>query len=117
MLIDHAAERCFELARGADFAVTIGDDTTAIAGDILFRLGIPILGITDGDCDEVAEYTQILPGSLVLRLQAGKDDVVGKLLKNRYFNGEISASIEDITALKKEILELAGPLTEKVLKY
>ena len=57
VLIDHAAEYTFELAAEAELAVTVGDDTTAIAGDILSRLGIPILGITDGDCDEaVFEY-------------------------------------------------------------
>ncbi|MDD4498322.1 MAG: DUF2117 domain-containing protein, partial [Methanosarcinaceae archaeon] len=106
VLIDHAAERCFELAGGADFAVTVGDDTTAIAGDILSRLGIPILGITDGDCDEVAEYTEVFPGSIVICLRPGKDDVVGRRLKNKYFNGDTAAYFEDIPTLKKEILEM-----------
>lgn len=117
VFIDHAAERCFELTRGADFAVTVGDDTTAIAGDILSRLGIPILGITDGDSDEVAEYTEVLSGSIVLCLRAGKDDIVGKMLKNKYFNVSTSAYFEDISSLKKEILEMAEPLTERIIEY
>jgi hypothetical protein len=38
VLIDHTAEYTFELAAGAELAVTVGDYTTAIAGDIPSRL-------------------------------------------------------------------------------
>ncbi len=86
VLIDHAAEDAFELAAYAELAVTVGDDTTAIAGDILSRLGIPILGITDGDCDRLACRTEIFPGSIVLRLAAGNDDILGKKLKQELLN-------------------------------
>lgn len=115
--IDHAAERCFELSRGAAFALTVGDDTTAIAGDILSRLGIPILGITDGDYDEVAAYTEVFPGSLIICLQAGQDDRFGRALKKRYFKEKPAAFFEDFSVFIKEVLELAKPLTEKVIEY
>ena len=94
VLIDHAAEYTFELAANAELAVTVGDDTTAIAGDILSRLGIPILGITDGDCDNLACRTEIFPGSVVLRLAAGNDDILGKKLKQELLGGENSAVLE-----------------------
>jgi len=116
-LIDHAAEYAFELAEGAELAVTIGDDTTAIAGDILCRLGIPILGITDGDCDNLACRTEIFPGSIVLRLAAGNDDIVGKKLKQEFFGGGNSAVSEDLLSLKEEVIKLAGPLIEDIFKY
>ncbi len=117
VLIDHAAEHSFELADGAQLAVTVGDDTTAIAGDILYRLGIPILGITDGDCDDLADRTEIFPGSLILRLAAGNDDLVGKKLRQELFNGKISAVFEDIPALKEKVLRLAEPKTEAIFEY
>jgi len=117
VLIDHAAEHSFELADGAQLAVTVGDDTTAIAGDILYRLGIPILGITDGDCDDLACRTEIFPGSVILRLAAGNDDIVGKKLRQELFKGKISAVFEDIPALKEEVLRLAEPETEAIFEY
>ena len=117
VLIDHAAEHSFELADGAQLAVTVGDDTTAIAGDILYRLGIPILGITDGDCDDLADRTEIYPGSLILRLAAGNDDIVGKKLRQELFKGQISAVFEDIPALKEEVLRLAEAETEAIFEY
>lgn len=117
VLIDHIAERTFELATGAELAVTVGDDTTEIAGDILFRLGIPILGITDGDCDEVACQTELFPGSIVLRLAEGNDDIVGKKVKEELLGGENSVVLEDICAFKEDVIKLAEPLIEAVFKY
>lgn len=81
VLIDHAAEFVFELAVGAELAVTVGDDTTAIAGYILSMFRIPIFGITDGDCDDLVYQTRYSPGSIILRLAPGKDDIVGEKLK------------------------------------
>ncbi len=117
VLIDHAAEYTFELAADAELAVTVGDDTTAIAGDILYRLGIPILGITDGDCDNLACRTAICPGSVVLRLAAGNDDILGKKLKQELLGGENSAVLVDIHAFKEDVLKLAEPLIEAVFEY
>jgi len=117
VFIDHAAEYSFELASGAELAVTVGDDTTAIAGDILFRLGIPILGITDGDCDNLACRTEIFPGSVVLRLAAGKDDFLGGILKHELFRGENSIILEDIHSFKKDVLKLAESMIETIIEY
>jgi hypothetical protein len=117
VLIDHAAEFVFELAAGAELAVTVGDDTTAIAGDILSRLGIPIFGITDGDCDDLVCRTQFFPGSIVLRLSAGKDDIVGEKLKDELFRKENSIILEDIHSFKKEAMRLAEPAIEDIIEY
>lgn len=117
VLIDHAAEDTFELAADAEFAVTVGDDTTAIAGYILSRLGIPIIGITDGDCDRLACRAEIFPGSVVLRLAAGNDDILGKKLKQELLGGENSAVLEDICAFKEDVLKLAEPLIEAIFEY
>lgn len=117
VLIDHAAENSYELASGAELAVTVGDDTTAIAGDILFRLGIPIIGITDGDCDNVTCETKIFPGSVVLRLIEGSDDIVGKRVKQELLMGQNSAVFENLFAFKEDVLKLAEPTTEAIFEY
>jgi hypothetical protein len=115
-LIDHAADLVFDLATGAELAVTIGDDTTAIAGDILSRLGIPIFGITDGDSDDLV-CPNFLPGSIVLRLAAGKDDIVGKRIKDNLFRRENSFIFEDIRSFKADALKLADPEIEFIMEY
>lgn len=117
VLIDHTAEFVFELTSGAELAVTVGDDTTAIAGYILFRLRIPILGITDGDCDNLTCRTEIFPGSIVLKLAAGKDDIVGKKLKEELFRGENSVVSEDIHSFKNDVVRLAEPEIETIIEY
>jgi len=93
VLIDHCAEDAFEAALGASVAVTVGDDTTAIAGDILARLGIPVIGIVDGDLDRLAGCTTMLPGSVVFRVEPGHDDLVGRRVKEEVFKGETRADI------------------------
>ncbi|HWR26139.1 MAG TPA: DUF2117 domain-containing protein [Methanosarcina sp.] len=117
VFIDHAAESVFELATRAELAVTIGDDTTAIAGDILYRLGVPILGITDGDCDNLACRTKIFPGSIVLRLISGSDDILGEKLKREFFGEKHWVVVEDIYSFKKAVLKIAEPLIEAVFEY
>ncbi len=117
VLVDHAAESVFELSVGAELAVIVGDDTTAIAGDILFRLGIPIFGITDGDADDLICHTSFLPGSIVLRLAAGNDDIVGKRIKDKLFRRENSIIFEDVQSFKKAALKLAEREIEAIIEY
>jgi hypothetical protein len=88
VLIDHCAEDAFEAALGASLAVTVGDDTTQIAADILARLGIPVIGIVDGDLDHLVGAATMLPGSVVLQVMPGHDDLVGKQVKAEIFRGE-----------------------------
>jgi hypothetical protein len=103
-------------------AVTIGDDTTSIAGDILKRFGIRMIGITDGDADgliagieqgALAEYAKFLPpDSLILRLKPERDDIIGKRVREELFNGseelELEGDIEtQLVDLKRRILDLA----------
>jgi hypothetical protein len=88
VIIDHCAEDAFEAALGASLAVTVGDDTTQIAADILARLGIPVIGIVDGDLDHLARAATMIPGSVVLRVMPGHDDLVGRQVRAEIFRGE-----------------------------
>jgi len=105
-----------------EVAVTIGDDTTSIAGDILKRFGIRMIGITDGDADGLIagiesgtldEYAKFLPpDSLIIRLKPEMDDVIGKKVKEAIFKGgdeielegEVEAQFEE---LKHRVFDLA----------
>ena len=52
--LDHAGEDVYAF-KDASAVITIGDDTTLISSDILYRFNVPIIGITDGDLDKVVE--------------------------------------------------------------
>lgn len=106
-LIDHSAEDAFETAEGACIAVTVGDDTTAIAGDILARMGIPIIGIVDGDLDGLSQRTVMPKGSMIIRLEHGYDDVVGRRIKEDIFHGKSRATI-GAGDLAETVMMIAG---------
>jgi hypothetical protein len=109
-LIDHAAEETFENARGAMVAVTVGDDTTAIAGDVLVRLGTPLVGIVDGDLDHLCPRTATPKGSVVIEVRPGTDDIVGRRVREEIFGGEDRISMEGLSIedLVERIKKIAG---------
>jgi hypothetical protein len=91
--IDHAAEDIYTL-KNTDLAVTIGDDTTLVASDILFRFNIPVIGITDGDLDKVVEKGFKTKNSLIIELEPGLDDVTGQLIFKEIFNSKHMIKID-----------------------
>jgi len=100
-------------------AVSVGDDTTAIAGDVLSRLGIVIMGIVDGDLDRLGGSTSIMPGSIIFRVLPGYDDVVGRLVMARIFKGrsririapgELAENIEAIAGIRLMEIKRIEPI-------
>ena len=75
--LNHAAEDIYRL-KDADLVVTMGDDTTLVAADILYRFEVPIIGITDGDVDQVVESGFKSSGSMIVELESGWDDIIGR---------------------------------------
>ena len=118
-LIDHAAEETFEDARCAMVAVTVGDDTTAIAGEILVRLGTPLVGIVDGDPDHLCSRTAIPDGSVVIEVRPGTDDIVGRRVREEIFGGEcrISMNGRKIEDLVERIKTIAGDDLKVVQRF
>lgn len=108
--LDHAAEDIYNL-KDVDMVVTVGDDTTLVAGDILYRFGVPIIGITDGDIDKVVEKGFKADESLIIELESGWDDVIGEKIFSLLFNGEEIIEIENIESFKKEILQIINNIT------
>lgn len=119
VIIDHAAEDTFEIAIEADFAVVVGDDTTAIAGDLLTRLNIPLIGITDGDKDGITHYTHMPPGSVIIRVAPGNDDIVGRKVHEEIFGGNRRMKLEDagFEDIVKGVMGLASGLVAEVVHH
>ena len=115
-IIDHAAESTFELVQDAGLVITVGDDTTTIAADILARLGIPVIGIIDGDIDNVLENTVVPEGSMIIRVLSGFDDVVGREISRKIMQGKQQFR-HDKDELTAKILALAEKYVVEVTYY
>ncbi|MFP4655226.1 MAG: DUF2117 family protein [Methanohalobium sp.] len=116
-VIDHNAENCFKIISDVCMAVTIGDDTTAIAGDILYRFAIPVIGIVDGDLDELNYETSIYPGTCILKLKPGYDDILGKRVVEKIFAGNDIISFDREDLFTKMVISIGGELIESVIQY
>ena len=82
--VDHAAYDIYKF-KDFDLVVTIGDDTSLVASDILYRLNIPIIGITDGDLDKVVENGFVNERSTFVEVSPGFDDIVGNYIHEELF--------------------------------
>lgn len=90
VLIDHCGHHFYDLVTPDTCGVlAIGDDTTAVAGHIALHLGIPLLGITDGDLDGVIGRT-FPAGSVVLQVTEGRDDDLGLKIAMSIPDGPVS---------------------------
>ena len=104
--LDHAGEDVYKF-RNCDVVITIGDDTTLISSDILYRFDIPIIGITDGDLDKVVEDGFKAKNSIIFEVESGFDDVCGQAIEMKLFGeNHISSDFSDIGQLEEEIVEI-----------
>jgi hypothetical protein len=102
--INHSGYGVYELLKlGLAGAVAVGDDTTAIAGDILGRYRVPVVGITDGDPDGLLPGELLYPGSMNLRVL--RDDDFGKVVLEEVFGGSqvIEGDFEEIKWMVAEL--------------
>jgi hypothetical protein len=80
-VIDHIA---FDTLENIDpdtvCALAVGDDTTEVAGDVLARRGIRVVGITDGDRDGILFDSTKACGSIVFKITGATDDEAGTAL-------------------------------------
>ncbi len=110
--LSHAAEDIYKL-KNADLVVTVGDDTTLVAADILYRFNVPIIGITDGDLDKVVEEGFKTEGSLIIEFESGWDDLVGEKIFSELFNHQESIEIENIENFKSKLLQIISNITSQ----
>ncbi len=110
--LSHAAEDIYQL-KDSDLVVTVGDDTTLVAADILYRFRVPIIGITDGDLDRVVEEGFRTVGSMIVELESGWDDIIGKKIFLELFNGSQTMEIENIENFKSKIIQIINSSTSR----
>jgi hypothetical protein len=104
-LINHCGYDVYGfIERKISGAVTIGDDTTAIVGDILSRYAVPVIGITDGDADGLIEEPHYAKGSVILRV--AKDDVFGGIVLDKIFGNQTLIDGK-LGTIRERIVELA----------
>ena len=112
--LDHAGEDVYKF-KDSSAVITIGDDTTLISSDILYRFNIPIIGITDGDLDKVVESGFKSKNSVIFEVESGNDDIIGSIIHEELFkNNEYSNNFESINEVEKEIIEI---INNRNIKY
>ncbi|WP_231845109.1 DUF2117 domain-containing protein [Methanocella paludicola] len=105
-VIDHIAFSSLErIDPDTVCALTVGDDTTEVAGDVLARRGVRVIGITDGDRDGVLKGPARASGSVILRILSTTDDEAGAALA-RKING--TDTFEGFVAKVREELARMG---------
>lgn len=116
--LDHAGEDVYKF-RKCDAVISIGDDTTLISSDILYRFGIPIVGITDGDLDKVVEDGFKAKNSIIFEVESGFDDVCGQAIEKKLFrDSHITSGFSDIGQVEEKIVEIINTINCKYkIKY
>lgn len=117
VIIDHCAESTFELVGDADIAITVGDDTTTIAADILTRLGIAIIGITDGDPDCILGEAAVPAGSIIIRVKEGYDDIIGREISEKLMLGKQKLAVRSCEEIVEKVLNVAGKKIVEIKHY
>lgn len=104
--LDHAGEDVYKF-RNSSLVITVGDDTTLISSDILYRFDIPVIGITDGDLDKVVENGFKVKNSIIFEVESGFDDIIGQNIKREIFGDKCESN--DFAAMdevKNKIIEI-----------
>ena len=104
--LDHAGEDVYRF-RDASVVITVGDDTTLISSDILYRFDIPVVGITDGDLDKVVADGFKVKGSVIFEVESGFDDICGQYIKSKIFRDkQVTCDFSNISELEAKIVEI-----------
>ena len=107
-VIDHIAFSSLEsIDPDTVCALTVGDDTTEVAGDVLARRGVRVIGITDGDRDGVLKGPVRACGSIVFKVLGTTDDEAGAALAKKIrghdtFEGFVAKVREELVRMGVE---------------
>ncbi len=120
VILVERADTALERAQGAGLVIAVGDDTTMITHEILSRLGIPVLGLVDGDADGLMERSGgregVRSGLYLVRVSPGMDDEAGRIVRERLFRGRPWVRLRgDPERMKRRVLETLGELVQEVV--
>lgn len=111
--LDHAGEDVYKF-RDSSLVITVGDDTTLISSDILYRFDIPVIGIIDGDLDKVVEDGFKVKNSIIFEVERSFDDAVGRDIKRIMFDGaQESFNYLNIGEVRDKIIEIINNINCK----
>lgn len=114
--LSHVGEDVFKF-NDVDLVITVGDDITVIASDILYRFNIPIIGITGGCLDKIVEGDFKVKNSIIFEFEQGMEDIVGQKIFELIFNNEKilinSKNSRNIDEIKDDIIEITNLLNCK----
>jgi hypothetical protein len=111
--LDHAGEDVYRF-RNSSAVITVGDDTTLISSDILYRFDIPVIGITDGDLDKVVEDGFKVKNSIIFEVESGFDDIIGENIKRVMFGvKQESTDYSGIDEVRDRIVEIINNINCK----
>ncbi|MBN1785811.1 MAG: DUF2117 domain-containing protein [Candidatus Methanofastidiosa archaeon] len=91
VFIHHAGTRVFDLSEGCEGVVAIGDDTSRIVGDILYRFRLPVIAITDGDRDGLIKSDRFSSSSVIYVVD--HDDDVGNIIQKDVFLSDLKLDL------------------------
>ncbi|MEM4496022.1 MAG: DUF2117 domain-containing protein [Archaeoglobaceae archaeon] len=111
--IDHSGYEVYDFAENCEGIVCVGDDTTFITSEILFRFGKPVLGIVDGDLDIVINKKNVHPISEIFITK--HDDLAGEIVFKRVFceRNYVQQNFEEIRYKIMELLKSSGLLIQR----
>jgi|GEM_PF-144794 len=91
LFVDHCGHQVYRMISEEEICgiVSVGDDTTAVCGHIGAHMGVPVLGIVDGDCDGIIP-SRYAPGSLLAVAQGISDDELGRDVSGIIPGGTVS---------------------------
>lgn len=104
--INHAGEDVYKY-KDSNLVIAVGDDTTLVVCDILYRFNIPVIGITDGDLDKVVENAFKVKDSIIFEVESGFDDIVGRQIETSLFGDK--NTIDDFSSIldvRDKIIEI-----------
>lgn len=105
--LDHSGYEVYNFAFKAEGIVTVGDDTTMIVMDILYRFQVPVLGIIDGDSDKLLENASVPRSSTLIMVK--DDDIAGEKIFEEVFNRK-NMVLKSFNHVKSEIIKKLSSL-------
>ncbi|MCX8175992.1 MAG: DUF2117 domain-containing protein [Candidatus Bathyarchaeota archaeon] len=105
--LNHDAYKIYNFVHKAEGVVVIGDDTTMIAMDILYRFQVPALGVVDADPDKLLENIVIPKNSAIITVK--DDDTAGEKIYEEIFGGK-DVILKNFNHVKDEIIKKLSSL-------